>query len=360
MRIVSSRLQHVGRPRPYLVLTLQDEDGHLGTGDAAPLPPFSPDSAAACARVLDRAHERIAPVDDSLPDFLAVGAALKPCRRQLHGVPAARFALEIALLDLLAQRRGVSVAACLRSALQYDEVPLNALLFPEPLDTLAARAAALADAGFTAVKIKLRAPDDAGFARELTALRAVRERLPLPFEIRLDPNAAWSLDTARRRLEALAPIAPRYVEQPVPAADLPRLGEQAVPWAADESLLLDGVVDRLLASSGCAAFVLKPALLGGVLATYDLALRAQTHGIAVVVTHLFDGPFALAACCEIALSFRRPPLACGLAPTEDLAAFVANFDGLSLPQLAGPHTIRSSGGPGLGVTGELMGRAWMN
>jgi L-alanine-DL-glutamate epimerase-like enolase superfamily enzyme len=265
----------------------------------------------------------------------------------LDAAPSARLAVETALLDLLAQRRGTSVAALLGSA--GERAPLNALLLAPPLDTLADRAAALAARGFTALKIKLRARDDGGFARELAALHEVRARLPLPFELRLDPNAAWTLDEARLRLDALAPVAPRYVEQPVAADVLHRLGEQAVPWAADESLAEPAQIERLLTARGCAAFVLKPAILGGLLRARALALRAQDRGIDVVVTHLFDGPFSLAACCELAASLPRPPLASGLAPHEDLPAFAANLGGVSIPQLAEPGFARSSGGPGLGV-----------
>src|SRR5208283_388743 len=106
--------------------------------------------------------------------------------------------------------------------------------------------------------------------------------------------AAWPEDLARRRLAALAPIAPRYVEQPVAAEALHRLGACAVPWAADESLAHPELVEPLLSSGGCGAFVLKPAILGGSLRARELAQRAQERGLSAVVTHLCDGPFAMA------------------------------------------------------------------
>jgi L-alanine-DL-glutamate epimerase-like enolase superfamily enzyme len=358
MRVVASSLQRGTRPRPHVVLWLHDEDGGIGEADAAPLPPFSREDAGACARVLDRVHERLGPLDDGAPPADAVAAALRPCGRALDAAPSARFALETALFDVLARRRALSVAECLGGARSYASVPVNALLLAEPVETLAERAAALAASSFTTLKIKLRARDEAGFARELAALHAVRERLPLPFAIRLDPNAAWDEDLARRRLAALAPIAPAYVEQPVAAGSLHRLGACAIPWAADESLAQPDLVEALLSSRGCAAFVLKPAILGGLLRARELAARAQERGIDVVVTHLFDGPFAMAAACELALSLPRPPLACGLAPHADLPAFLANFGGLDVPQLARPSVIQSSGGPGLCVTGRPLEHAW--
>lgn len=349
MRVVASRLQRASRPRPSVLVWLDDEAGHVGVGEASPLPPFSREDAAACERLLARAHEHLGALDDAAPAAEQVPVALLPFGAALDAAPAARFALETALLDLIGQRRGASIAECLGGRGVYDRVPVNALLVAPPLDTLAERAVALAASGFTALKIKLRAPDEAGFVRELAALCEVRARLPLPFEIRLDPNAAWTEDEARRRLEALVSVAPSFVEQPVAADRLHRLGACAVPWAADESLVHPELVERLLTSPGCAAFVLKPAVLGGLLPARALALRAQERGIGVVVTHFFDGPHAMAAACELALSLPAPPLVCGLAPHELLDAWRGNFGGIGVPQLDRVGVLRSSGGPGLRV-----------
>jgi L-alanine-DL-glutamate epimerase-like enolase superfamily enzyme len=358
MRILAESLQRSSRQRPSVLLWLHDEAGRIGVGEASPLPPFSGEDADGCARVLTRARDHLGPLDDDAPPAAQVTAALQPFGRALDAVPAARFALETALLDLIGQRRGVSIAACLGGPSTYDRVPVNALLVAPPLDTLAERAAAVAARGFTTLKIKLRATDEDGFARELAALHEVRARLPLPYELRLDPNAAWAEDVARRHLEALAPIAPRFVEQPVAADRLHRLGACAVPWAADESLVHPELVERLLTAPGCAAFILKPPVLGGLLRARDLALRAQERGIGVVVTHFFDGPHGMAAACELALSLPERPLACGLAPHEMLDAWRADFGGLDVPQLDQPGFIRSSGGPGLRVTGRPLEHPW--
>src|SRR5262249_54345896 len=158
------------------------------------------------------------------------------------------------------------IAELLGGPRPYRDVAVNGLLFasPDP-EGLPGRARALVEAGITAIKIKLRAHDDADFARELDALPAVRALLPLPFQLPLDPNAAWPIEGARPKLAALASISPCFVEQPVAPADLPHLGLAAVPWAADESLADPALVDAVLEAEGCAAVILKPAVLGGIL-----------------------------------------------------------------------------------------------
>ncbi len=345
-------------PRPRLVLWIADEQGRSGGGDAAPLPPFSRESADDCAQALAGFERRLGAIDDDAPPAEAVSAALARFGAHLDPVPSARLALETALLDLLCQRRGLSISTALGGRIPAPRVPVNGLLLASPESTLAERAATLVARGYTAIKIKLRARDDAGFLRELAALCEVRERLPQPFELRLDPNAAWSLDEARARLRALAVIAPSFVEQPVAAAELHRLGECAVPWAADESLVIPELVEPLLSSRGCAAFVLKPALLGGLDRARRLALRAGERGLDVVVTHLFDGPFSMAAAAELAVSLPRAPLACGLDRHEALEAWIADSGGLTIPQLADAGSIQSSGGPGLLVAGRALEHAW--
>lgn len=344
--------------RRGLALSLTDDEGRVGLGEATPLPGFSPDSAAACHRALLEAPAALAPIDleaalepldtatDLAPPAAAIARALAPLEATLRELPAARFALEAALLDLAGQRLGLPIAACLGGPRPYHEVPVNGLLSAsDPPHALVDGARALAARGVRCVKVKLRARDDAGFDRELAGLAALRRELDAAgdLELRLDANAAWTEDLARRRLAALAPLRPRFVEQPVAPDRLDRLGPCAAPWAADESLGVPGMAERLLDAGGCAAFVLKPTALG-LLRAYELARRAQARGLDVVVTHLFDGPIALAAACELALSLPRAPLASGLDAHAGLALW---------PALPIPHrrlaSIAATGRAGLGL-----------
>ena len=356
MRVVASSLTSFhafprapGEPpkRRGVWLSLTDGEGNVGFGEAAPLPGYSPDDLDACERALEAVHERLDPLI-GLAAVVAVTASIAPL--DLNAVPAARFALETALLDLWSRRRGLSIAESLGGPRPYTQVRVNGLLSaPETPGELVLRAGYLVGRGFRTLKVKLRATTDADFKAELHALSHLRAELPPSIELRLDPNGAYRLPDARERLRKLAPLRPAYVEQPVPPSELLRLGPCAVPWAADESLQDPEATERLLDAKGCAAFILKPAAIG-LLRAFDIARRAQERGLGVVITHLFDGPIGHAAACELALALPRSPLACGLDRSFDPSAAPTFFPRIEVPHLAREGLVIAPGREGLGVS----------
>ena len=328
-----------GSLRSAALLVLRDDEGRIGVGEAAPLPGFSRETLQQAVHALC-VCESLSPLAEDVPPLQAIGEALAPHATVLDPVPTARFAIETALLDLLAQRRGVGVASCLGPSLHERSegfgrgglahrgeapstrpgvgiVETSALVTATgDLGAIVKAAIDAAAKGFRTIKVKLRATDDASLQREIEALSWVRAALP-DVTLRLDPNGRWSIAQARRYLARLACVAPAFVEQPVAPLDLADLGLCAVPWAADESLGIPSVAARLRRESGCAVFILKPAALG-IGAALEAARLARERGIDVVVTHFLDGPIGLAAACELALALDPPPLPCGLAPHAGL------------------------------------------
>lgn len=347
MRVASFSFQRFSCAdgRDGIVLALGDGSGRRGLGEAAPLPGFAPDDVRTCIEAARAAILGLGEVRELETPIHAVARAVAPVAGVLAGAPSARFAVETALLDLIARRRGVPLRTALGGARAYERVATNGLLFADrPAAELVARAQMLVARGMKVLKIKLRARDDAGFERERSALAKLRAALPR-VELRLDPNAAWSLAEARRRLSALAPLGPRYVEQPVACGELGRLGRAALPWAADESLVDPLEAEMLITERVCAVYVIKPALVGGLVRAVELAARAQATGRDVVMTHAFDGPVGFAAACGLALGLHRAPLACGLDPEGVLSA----VDAERVPQLRTPGWVMGVDAPGLGV-----------
>lgn len=311
----------VRRVAPSTILVeLCDGDGRVGLGEASPLAGRSREGAEACARAIAAGD----------------GAALRD-------LPAARFALETAELDLEGQRRGVSMAEVLCGAPPIGEVATNALLFAGDPE-LVPKAEARAGEGYRCIKVKLRGERDEEHLREVRALEALRAALPA-VELRVDTNGRWSVDEARVKMERLAAIDVSYVEDPVAWPELARLGATKVRWAADEPLAEGDARERLLRDRACGVFVLKPSMLG-LRGAWELGARAQDLGRDVVVTHAFEGPVAMAAAAELALALatRRSVLACGLDPHDrsPYAGFVAR-------QLSSRGRVVPSDRAGLGV-----------
>lgn len=319
-------VQPTGGEREAVVLRISDDSGKIGWGEASPLPGYSPDDLEAVEQALDRWAGRWETGEVSTSGETDDDPAFDD---DLALLPAARCAVDTALLDLAARRLGVPLHARLldRSVpvRPVERLPVASLV--ELGGGLRATTERVAE-GYKTVKFKMgtgtAVPD---FAGELDWLDGVRREFPY-LKIRLDVNGRWSADEATSRLaEIKSRVDVEFVEQPVGPEELLSFGRAPVMLAADESLRIPGAIDEL--AGGCGVVVLKPMVLGGLRACLRLAETAFGQGMRAVVSHTFGGPVAHAAACELALATASidpvsGPLAAGLAGHDDL------------PQLAGP------------------------
>jgi o-succinylbenzoate synthase len=275
--------------RASVLLELRDADGVAGHGEAAPWPGFgteSVDEAEASLRAVERPLRGVSLQPGEWP------AALESL---LADRPAARAALQGALLDLDARRAGRPLAAHLAACAgptcgpPLSRVPVSALLTARDPEALLPEAVLAREAGYRAVKIKL---GGGTVTNDVARLRAVREGIGPSVGLRGDANGAWSVREALDALEAFAPFDLEYVEQPVAAHDLDGMAElrrhAAVKVAADESVASERGVLRLLAAGAADVVVLKPATLGGARRALELASLARQARMRVVFTHAFE------------------------------------------------------------------------
>jgi o-succinylbenzoate synthase len=315
--------------RQGFLVRLMDEEGRVGVGEAMPLPEFGTESLELCEEVL-RSHLR-ALRDQVLADSLdAIGDAFShPLGEpsQWKGVhlrvadevphaPAADHAVELALLDLLAQRREVPLRRLLDRAAR-SEVRVNALLTAESPGELAEEARKAVAEGFRTLKLKVAGrPLDEDEAR----LRAVREAVGPEVNIRVDANGGWSEREAVHAVDRLGWYGLELCEQPVPANDLRglwRLQRRApFPLAADEAIAHPEAIPVLLGMGGgipaARAFVLKPMVLGGLLPALMLAREAARAGLEAFVTSSLDGVVSRAGAAHLAAALPSGRLASGL------------------------------------------------
>lgn len=275
--------------RAAVVLEVRTADGHVGRGEAAPLPGMSPDT-------LDDARDTLAALAARAPFEVDPDPGAIAALAARHAfAPSARFAIETALLDAVAAARGVPLHALL-----VTPPPGAPLLGLVPCTTVvddpeAARRAVAAGASHLKIKV--------GPAGDLERVIAIHHAAPGAL-LRVDANRAWPRERTRALLHALAELPVDYVEEPCPDACALLADPLPCPIALDESLVTLAPADlaAALAAPGLAALVLKPTLLGGLAACLELASLARAAGKHAIVTHTLEGAIGRDACTELALA----------------------------------------------------------
>ncbi len=130
--------------------------------------------------------------------------------------------IEMACWDVTGKMLGRPVASLLGGATR-SEIPFSAYLFyrykneqgkggEDSAEALVDRCQELVQQhGFTVLKLKggVLPPEE-----ELRTVQLLRDRFPSPYQIRFDPNAAWSVETSLKILPRMAEYALEYAEDP--------------------------------------------------------------------------------------------------------------------------------------------------
>lgn len=262
------------------LLRLTDDD-FTGHGDCCPLPEAGTENRQAAADALA-----------DLPATLVSRTDLIALLDTLETTPAVRCALETAWLDLESRKR---------------RLPLRKLLHADASDTVAVnhfggracKARNLRLPNRSVVKFKLGSRDWQEECRCLEKWVAIHPGIRL----RLDVNGVWEERQARAAFEILEALPVDLIEEPLrrPTLDgLARLqAATTIPLALDESLHVLGT-DVVLDHKPVSTLVIKPAAVGGLLRSWDLARRALTAGLRVIITSMGESAVGVAATAQLA------------------------------------------------------------
>lgn len=320
--------------REMVLLRLRTEEGLVGLGEAVPL---SLRGGATLAHVVRELEELAA--GDVLPGFFEHSAFEVTCTEEIDPRLAlsapSQCALLMALCDLHEREIGYRVA-------DRGPISCNATLVSDDPQAVADAALGWADEGYTTFKLKLGAGEDVG------QVRAVREALGPTVKIRVDANAAWSLETATAIIAELEPLDIELVEQPVAtleeAAQLVRT--TSIPLAGDESILGHEDAERAVEAGAFQVAGIKVSKVGGFFEGMSIAETMPSY-----VSSALDGPVGIAEAARLAGAIRhdartleRPQFAHGLATQRLFASTVASVECELREGMLHPPP-----GPGLGV-----------
>lgn len=269
--------------RTGFLVRLQDA-GHVGWGEASPLPYFSLETEDDVLDVCKRICR------DGLPD-----------KSRWSLLPfSMRFALEGAQLDLQASIDNSNMAEVLNGSWQRS-LSVNGLLLRGQGEVMA-QAQKLVDAGYTTLKLKVggkSVKDDAETVQHLLGV------LPPNCTLRLDANRAWSLDEAIAFSGYVDMTRIEYLEEPLnDPSQLRKLVEtKDLPIALDESLTRIKLAD-LEDCDFVSALVLKPTILGGLERSRMIASEAVSMGLKVVISSSFELGIGMRTLVALAASIR--------------------------------------------------------
>ncbi len=252
--------------RDGVLLQLEDDAGHCGYGEAAPLPGLHSETLETCVRELAEIKERLIGQRFKIEsDPEKWGSALSP---------ASRFALDAALTQLIFTQNYSS----------ENRVAVNALITGKGNEMLAQAQKAVAD-GYRSLKIKV---GRASVEEELKMILAILRETPPAVKLRLDANRSWTPDQAES-LSVLPAERIEYVEEPLQnlsglEAFYLRTG---LAIALDESLRTPEAA-RYLAFEGVKALVLKPTVLGGFSPVQKWAHLGREKGKMLILSDTFS------------------------------------------------------------------------
>jgi o-succinylbenzoate synthase len=290
--------------RPHVFVRLRDDEGHLGLGEASPLPFFTGETAASVKLQLEQTFLP-ALLDRDPFQHDAIMADLDHLLPENH---TAKCAVDMALYDLRGQALGRPVYQQLGGLRRPDGIRVTRAIGIHTLQETVRLARHWVEHGYHALKLKV-GPDPAG---DIERMRAVRDAIPPDVTMRIDANQGCSLPAALRVARALAD-AIEYFEQPISARDLAGLRhlreETGVPITVDEAV--HGMDDLLRVIDARAAdnVVIKLIKCGGLRAAEHLAAVAAAAGLHIIVVSPFEVHIGEAAGLHLALTLQPSPYA---------------------------------------------------
>ena len=321
-----------------LVVELATDEGLRGLGECAPLPKVTGETLGDALMALKALGRELVGSDPLRREVLRE-LALKLAPR----CPAARAAVDMALWDLVGQLAGRPLHQLLGGF--RDRVRTDITISLKEPEEMAEDALKAVEAGFRALKLKV---GEGGVEKDVERVRAVRDAVGLTVELCVDANQAWSVQEALKAVRELGRLEVAFVEQPVPAEDLPGLARvrwaSPVPVMADEAVLGPGDALKAIQAEAVDLINVKLMKCGGISEALRLAAIAEAAGVGLMVGCGGESRLAITAGTHLAAAlkvFQHADLDSDLLLAEDIVA----KGGSSVER--GERLLPS--GPGLGV-----------
>lgn len=324
-----------------LIVTLVDDDGLEGWGEVPQVWRITGESLAGAEACLEGPIAAVLVGADS--------EDLQPLCRLVRGAvvgnSGAKAAVDVALHDLVARRRGVSLARFLGGT--SLRLTTDVTVAAEDVSAMREASQDRTGLGFTTLKLKVGTDARSDVERVL----AVRASVGPDVRLRLDANQGW---TPRQAVDVIRTLEDRgatvqLVEQPVAARDVRGMAwvrdRVATPVMADESVF--GLRDLMaVIGAGAADLVnIKLAKCGGLSTARTLIEVADEHGLGVMIGSMMETHVGVGAAASLMSAYGASTVA-----DLDAAWWLETSPYRGGPTYDAPWLVLPDQ-PGLGVTG---------
>lgn len=288
-----------------VLVKIYSDEGHIGYGEA-------------CAWEPEFYGETLESVSTTIEKYIApkiigedprnINKILSVVDANLARITCAKEGVDLALHDLLGKILNVPVYTLLGGKFR-DMIPVASEIGIDTPENMVKNAFEVLDLGIKVIKIK----GSSNHILDVERIKAVREAVGNDIELRLDPNAAWDVNSTIKTMKLLEECNLQLLEQPIPAWDLKGMAHIrnniGIPLMADESIWTPQDAIRIAEYGAADLLNIKIAKSCGLHLGKKIENVAESLGLPCIAGTEIEPGFSLIAKLHLAASMKIHPLA---------------------------------------------------
>ena len=305
-----------------VLVKMYSNDGYIGYGEA-------------CAWEPEFYGETLESVSTTIEKYIApkiigedprnINKVLSIIDANVAKITCAKEGIDLALHDLVGKILDVPVYILLGGKFR-DMIPVASEIGIDTPEKMIKNAIEVLDLGIRVIKIK----GSSNHALDVERIKAVRQAVGNDIELRLDPNAAWDVNSTIKTMKLLEDCNLQLLEQPVPGWDLKGMAHIrnniGIPLMADESVWSPQDAIRISEYGAADLLNIKISKSCGLHLGKKIENVAESLGLPCIVGTEIEPGFSMIAKIHLASSMKIHPLASEFTELSLLKRNVLNYN----------------------------------
>lgn len=288
-----------------VLVKIYTDNGHVGYGEACAWEPeFYGETLESVSTTIEK---YIAPIIIG-EDPRNINKILSVIDLNLAKVTCAKEGVDLALHDLLGKILNVPVYILLGGKFR-DMIPVASEIGIDTPENMVKNAFEVLNLGIKVIKIK----GSSDHVLDIERIKAVRQAVGPDIELRLDPNAAWDVNSTIKTMKQLEDSNLQLLEQPIPAWDLKGMAHIrnniGIPLMADESIWTPQDAIKIYEYGAADLLNIKIAKSCGLHLGKKIENVAESLGLPCIAGTEIEPGFSLIAKLHLAASMKIHPIA---------------------------------------------------